>query len=167
MPALTAELDCLELVVGLEPDAVNVAFVAHDLVQRLGIGKKAPADVPLYRFRGNGFVDRNPERTFAIIGSERHIIGDCVQVDLGHFRLVAPEAMQAPEKLGLSLREDRLEVADGFQAIEYTLAMTPPLGLAFDAVDYRAWGAKPMLDRVELGDVLSLIGFGSSSAGHE
>jgi len=162
--AVASDLDGLQLVEGLDILAVEVGLVAHDLGEGVGVGKETAADLPPDGVQGYCLGHRFAEGAFRVLGGEGHVVGDGLEVDLYHLRLVANSAVKPPDEGGYAFGEDGFEVAVGVEAVDDATAEGLPIGLTFDAPDDGGRGADAVLGGVATGGSLTGIGLGSGLA---
>lgn len=162
VPALTAELDCFELVEGLDVLAVEMGFIAHDLCEGVG-GRERTQQFGAVDFIAGGLGDYAfGERAGGVgVGGGQIVLG-LIDVPPGLQGLIEGHAAALPEGEGDLIGEDELEDAFGLEAVENSLAVPLPLFGVLDAVDDGDVGANAVLGGVEAG--AGLAGFGVGAA---
>ena len=162
MPALTAELDCFELVEGLDVLSVEVGFVAHDLGEGVG-GRERTQQFGAVEFIAFGLAKfAFGERAGGVGVGDGQVVPGLIDVPPGLHGLVEGHAAELPEGEGDLIGEDELEDTFGLEAVDYSLAVPLPLFGVLNAVDDGDVGANAVLGGVAAG--AGLAGFGVGAA---
>ena len=162
VPALTAELEGLELVEGLNVLAVEVGFIAHDLCEGVGGRQHAQQFGAVDSIAGGPGDYAFGERAGgAGVGGGQIVLG-LIDVRPGLQGLIEGHGAELPEGEGDLIGEDELEDAFGLEAVDNSLAEPLPLFGVLDAVDDGDVGANAVLGGVAAG--AGLAGFGVGAA---
>ena len=155
MPALTAVLDCFELVEGLDVLAVEMGFVAHDLCERVAARERTQ------QFGAVDFIAAGlgkfafGERAGGVGVGDGQVGLGLIDVPPGLHCLIEGHAAELPEGEGDLIGEEELEDTFGLKAVDNSLAEPLPLFGILDAVDDGDVGADAVFGGVAAGDGLA------------
>ncbi len=162
VPALTAELDCFELVEGLDVLPVEMGFIAHDLCEGVGDRERTQQFGTVDSIAGGLGKLAFGERAGGVgVGAGQVVLG-LIDVPPGVKGLVEGHTAELPEGEGDLSGEDELEDTFGLEAVDNSLAVPLPLFGVLDTVDDGDVGANAVLGGVAAGDGLAGVCFGAA-----